>query len=85
MRPLLSRRTVRRPKGVLMKPLTPKHRGEEVALFRAHVLRPVLFKKMPRGALKAAVTALSQEPFLPPGDEVTRRFAVPTLLRWRRA
>jgi transposase InsO family protein len=68
-----------------MTPLTPTNRREELALFRAHVLRPILFTKMTRGALKEAVEALSHERFQPPGEDETRTYAVPTLLRWRRA
>ena len=68
-----------------MNTLTPKDHGEQVALFRAHVLQSVLFKKMPRGVLKEAIRDLSQVAFLPPGQDVTRTFSVPTLLRWRRA
>lgn len=65
--------------------LTPKDHRERVALFRCHVLEPVLFRKMPRGVLKAELARLSTQTFLPPGQDVSRSFSVPTLLRWRRA
>ena len=65
--------------------LTAKDHRERVALFRAHVLQPVLYKTLPRGILKAELAQISTCPFLPPDQEVSRTFSVPTLLRWRRA
>lgn len=65
--------------------LTPKDHRERVALFRHHVLSPVLHRKMPRGLLKAELETLAATPFLPPGEETSRCYSVPTLLRWRRA
>ncbi len=65
--------------------LTAKDHRERVALFRLHILGPVLFRKMPRGLLKAELARLADTPFLPPGEDTSRRYAVPSLLRWRRA
>jgi transposase InsO family protein len=64
--------------------LHPKDHGEEVALFRAQVLGPVLNRDLERGELLLELRALSCRRFRPPGSDTTRRFAVPTLLRWRR-
>ncbi len=68
-----------------MSALTPKDHREKVALFRFHVLESVLFQKMPRGVLKAEFRRLSEIPFVPPGQDASRTFSVPTLDRWRRA
>lgn len=64
--------------------LHPKDHGEEVALFRAQVLGPVLNRDLERGELLAELRALSRRRFRPPQSDTTRRYAVPTLLRWRR-
>lgn len=65
--------------------LRPKDHAEEVALFRAQVLGPVLNRDLQRGELLATLRELSTRRFRPPGAGCTRTYAVPTLLRWHRA
>lgn len=65
--------------------IEPKDHAEEVALFRAQVLGPVLRRELARGELLAELRVLSTLKFRPPGSPHTRSYAVPTLLRWRRA
>jgi transposase InsO family protein len=64
--------------------LRPRDHREEVALFRAQLLGPVLNRDLERGELIAELRAISHRRFRPPGSDSTRRYAVPTLLRWRR-
>ncbi len=66
------------------KSLHPKDHGEEVALFRAQVLGPVLNRELQRGELLAELRKLAKLRFRPPSSDSTRTFSVPTLLRWRR-
>ncbi len=66
------------------KSLHPKDHGEEIALFRAQVLGPVLNRELQRGELLAELRMLSTRRYRPPGSDTTRTFSVPTLLRWRR-
>ena len=66
------------------KSLHPKDHGEEVALFRAQVLGPVLNRELQRGELLAELRQLAKLRFRPPSSDCTRTFSVPTLLRWRR-
>jgi len=65
-----------------MERLTPKDRGEEVALFRAEVIGSLARREMSRGELAAALREIAAQRFRPPGAAATRRFAVPTLQRW---
>jgi putative transposase len=62
--------------------LGPRDRGEEVALFRAQVLGPLLARPLARGELVDGLRTLSQQRFTPPGSLVSRAFAVPTLEQW---
>ena len=66
------------------KSLHPKDHGEEIALFRAQVLGPVLNRDLRRGELLAELRLLAERCYRPPGSDTTRTFSVPTLLRWRR-
>ena len=65
--------------------LQPKDHAEEVALFRAQLLGPVLHAELSRGELLAELRVVAQKRFLPPGADTSRTYSVPTLLRWRRA
>jgi putative transposase len=65
--------------------LKPKDHSEQVALFRAQLLGPVLHAELARGELLAELRVLATRRFLPPGSDTTRTYSVPTLLRWRRA
>lgn len=67
------------------KTIQPKDHAEEVALFRAQILGPVLRRELARGELLAELRVLSALHFRPPGSVRTRSYAIPTLLRWRRA
>ncbi len=63
--------------------LGPKDPHEAIALFRAQVLGPVLSRgALARGELAAALRALSEERFRPPGADRSRRYGVSTLERW---
>lgn len=63
--------------------IAPKDRGEEVALFRAQVLGPLLCRSAEdRGELAERLRELSAEPVRVPGSSVHRTFAVSTLERW---
>lgn len=65
--------------------LRPRNRVEEVALFRAQILGPVLNRDLHHGELMAELRKLAQRSFRPPGAPRTRTYSVETLLRWRRA
>jgi len=65
--------------------IRPNDHAEEIALFRAQILGPVLRRELARGELLAELRELSAMHFRPPGSDCTRSYAVPTLLRWRRA
>lgn len=65
--------------------LKPKDHAEQVALFRAQLLGPVLHAELARGELLAELRAVAARRFMPPGSDITRTYALPTLLRWRRA
>ncbi len=65
--------------------LCPKDHAEAVALFRAQVLGPVLNRDLDRGDLLQHLREIAEVRFRPPGSDVTRCYALPTLLRWNRA
>jgi putative transposase len=65
-----------------METLAPKDRGEELAMFRAQVLGPLLARPLTRGELAEGLRALAGQRFMPPGALVSRSFAVPTLQQW---
>ncbi len=63
--------------------LRPKDAAEEVALFRAQVLGPVLCRgALDHGEMPEALRELSAQPVRPPGAARTRTYAVSTLERW---
>jgi transposase InsO family protein len=62
--------------------LGPRDHAEEVALFRAQVLGPLLTRTLSRGELAEGLRALAAERFIPPGSPVSRSFAVATLEKW---
>lgn len=65
--------------------IKPNDHAEEIALFRAQILGPVLRRELARGELLAELRVLSTMHFKPPGVDCSRSYAIPTLLRWRRA
>lgn len=63
--------------------LNPKDAAEEVALFRAQVIGPLVRRDaLGHGDLAEALRELSRETFVPPGHTRSRPYAVPTLERW---
>ena len=63
--------------------LGPKDAAEEVALFRAQVIGPLLCRgALEHGELAEALRTLSQQFFRPPGRKLKRTYSVPTLERW---
>lgn len=62
--------------------LEPTDGAEALAIFRAQVIGPLVCRELVRGELGAALIALSQEAFRPPGGGEKRSFAVTTLERW---
>jgi transposase InsO family protein len=63
-------------------PLAPKDHAEAVAIFRSEIVGALTRRDLDHGELRAALRALSQERFRPPGIETTRRYSVSTLERW---
>ena len=62
--------------------LSPKDHREEVALFRAQVLGPLLCRELSRGERLPILLEISQRRYRPPRSPTTRTYAVPTLERW---
>jgi transposase InsO family protein len=63
--------------------LKPKDVAEQVALFRAQVLGPLLCRGvLDHGDVAAELRALSDEYVRPPDSPRTRTYSVPTLQRW---
>jgi putative transposase len=63
--------------------LRPRDAAEEVALFRAQVLGPLLCRgTLDHGELAEALRELAVQPVRPPGAARTRTYAVSTLERW---
>jgi len=60
----------------------PVDHAEQVAIFRATILGPVMHRELAHGALAEALRELSQQRFRPPGADSTRTYSVPTLERW---
>lgn len=63
-------------------PLVPRDHAEAIALFRAEVIGALTRSELSRGELAAAIRALAERRFLPPGRRATKCFAVSTLERW---
>lgn len=62
--------------------LRPRDHAEAVALFRAEVIGALTRRELDRGELAAALRALAQQRFRPPGATHTRQLAASTLERW---
>jgi putative transposase len=62
--------------------LAPKDHAEAVARFRSEIVGALTRKDLDRGELRAALRALAEERFRPPGSDVTRYFSFTTLERW---
>jgi putative transposase len=62
--------------------LKPSDRAEEIAIFRATLLGPVLLRDLAHGQLANELRVLSEARYRPPGAASTRTYQVPTLERW---
>jgi transposase InsO family protein len=62
--------------------IQPKDYGEEVAIFRALLLAPVLNRDLSHGELAAGLRGISEQRVRPPRADSTRTYSVPTLERW---
>ncbi|XXT11496.1 helix-turn-helix domain-containing protein [Sorangium sp. So ce367] len=62
--------------------LGPADHAETVAIYRATVIGPLMHRVLTHGQLAAALRALSEQRFRPPGAHSTRTYSVPTLERW---
>src|SRR5262245_53147891 len=65
-----------------MDPLTPKHHGEEVAIFRHGLIGHIALRSLTHGERSELLRAVSEQRVRPPGSDTTRRYSVPTLERW---
>ncbi|HET9595092.1 MAG TPA: DDE-type integrase/transposase/recombinase [Anaeromyxobacteraceae bacterium] len=63
-------------------PLAPKDHAEAVAVFRSEIVGALTRRDLDHGELRAALRALSQERFRPPGSPITRQYSETTLERW---
>jgi transposase InsO family protein len=62
--------------------LAPKDHAEAVARFRSEIVGALTRRDLTRGELRAALQALAQERFRPPGSDITRCISFTTLERW---
>ena len=65
-----------------MDPLTPRHHGEEVAVFRHGLIGALALRTLSHGERSALLRRLSEQCVRPPGSATTRCYSVPTLERW---
>jgi transposase InsO family protein len=65
-----------------MDPLTPKHYGEEVAVFRHGLIGAIAVQSLSHGERIALLRNLSEQRVRPPGSDTTRCYSIPTLERW---
>jgi putative transposase len=65
-----------------MDPLTPKHHGEEVAIFRHGLIGHIALRSLTHGERSELLRSVSEQCVRPPGSDTTRRYSVPTLERW---
>jgi transposase InsO family protein len=65
-----------------MDPLTPKHHGEEVAVFRHGLVGHIAVLSLTHGERIAMLRKVSEQCVRPPGSDLTRCYSVPTLERW---
>jgi len=62
--------------------LKPSDHAEQIAIFRATILGPVMLRDLAHGQLANELRALSEARYRPPGADSTRTYQVPTLERW---
>lgn len=65
-----------------MSDILPKDHAEAIAVFRSHVIGPLICQALGRGEFRAELRRLSQQRFRPPDADLARTFSVPTLERW---
>jgi transposase InsO family protein len=65
-----------------MDSLTPKHHGEEVAVFRHSLIGAIAVRSLTHGERAALLRTASEQRVRPPGSDNTRCYSVPTLERW---
>jgi putative transposase len=65
-----------------MDPLTPKHHGEEVAVFRHGLIGAIVVRALTHGERIELLRGVSEQRVRPPGSDTTRCYSVPTLERW---
>src|SRR6202142_4310064 len=65
-----------------MDPLTPKHHGEEVAVFRHALIGTLVSRSLTHGERIDLLRGVSEQRVRPPGSDTTRCYSVPTLERW---
>ena len=63
--------------------LAPKDHAEEVAIFRAQVIGPLLTRDFTsRGELADEIRKIARVNRLPPGSRISRKYSQPTIERW---
>jgi transposase InsO family protein len=65
-----------------MDPITPKDRGEEVAVFRHGLIGAIALRSLSHGERIALLRGISEQRVRPPGSDTTRCYSVTTLERW---
>ena len=65
-----------------MDELKPRDHAEQVALFRAQVIGPLVCRDLPHGALREEMRLLATRSLRPPGADSPRTYSVTTLERW---
>lgn len=65
-----------------MDELKPRDHGEEIALFRAQVIGPLVCRELPHGELRRELRAMASQRLRPPGADSPRTFSRTTLERW---
>ena len=62
--------------------IEPKNREEAIAVFRAAVVGPLLYRQLDRGERTRLYWEISQQRHRPPGSAISRTYSVATLQRW---
>jgi len=65
-----------------MDPVTPKHHGEEVAVFRHGLIGAIALRSLTHGERITLLRGVSEQRVRPPGCDTTRCYSVTTLERW---
>jgi transposase InsO family protein len=62
--------------------LVPRDHAEQVALFRAQIIGPLVRSQLDHGELAAEIRKLAERKYRPPGGRATKRYGVSTFERW---